>query len=214
VLQEPERLDNHVEPNAAECFMSITLNELLVSRDGLRDQSGEEAAALGATIARREAELRARIADLIATVSAQENWKLLRCAAVARRVEQTPANRLESICEYLLARKNGQLYFEVPASLADCLSDGEARAEPMPAPSAEPIVVPTSDREHVWTTGSIVELYGRMGTLESLVTPTPGMGCGVQGVRIMRIIALMSKARSARLAKMRISGTQAVYRHT
>jgi hypothetical protein len=194
--------------------MSITLNELLAWRDGLHDQSGEEAAALGATIARREAELRARIADLIATVSEQENWKLLRCAAVARRVEQTPASGLESILDYLLARSSGHSTVDVPALLADCLSDGEARAKPMPAPSAAPIVVPMADRKHVWTTGSIIDLHGRMGTLESLVTPTPGLACGVQGVRIMRIIALMSKARSARLAKMRISGTQAVYRHT
>jgi hypothetical protein len=59
----------------------------------------------------------------------------------------------------------------------------------------------------------VTALYNKMSSLESLVAPTPGIGCGVQGIRIMRMVALMSKARSARMAQMRISGTQFIYRH-
>jgi hypothetical protein len=53
-----------------------------------------------------------------------------------------------------------------------------------------------------------------MGTLESRVANTPGIACGIQGIRIMRMVALMSKARSAQIAKLRMSGTQASYRHS
>jgi hypothetical protein len=187
--------------------MSITLNDLLAWSERLPDQGSEEAQMLRAMLARRERELRARIADLIATVSQQENWKLQRCAAMARRVEQTSADKLESVHEYFQNRSVGRLHFGASDTRSDPFGDEPGApvlaAAPAPAPSDAP--QPSAEQ--------IAALYGRMRSLESLVAPTPGLGCGIQGIRIMRMVALMSKAREARHAQMRISGTQAIYRH-
>lgn len=191
--------------------MSITLNELLAWSERLPDQTAEEAKMLHALIERQETELRMRIADLIATVSQRESWKLQRCAATARRVEQISRADLEAVHEYFLNRNEGRLHGETPEILADLLGEppaGPGRVStPVPAtPSAtdpdSPIAAP------------VVEFYGRLKSLEARVAQTPGIGCGVQGIRIMRMVALMSKARSAQLANVRISGTQAVYRHS
>jgi len=94
--------------------MSITLNDLLEWRDRLPEPSGEEAQMVGALITRREAELRIRIADLIASVSQRENWKLQRCAAIARRAEQAPIHYLESIHKFFQDRDEGTHRFETP----------------------------------------------------------------------------------------------------
>ncbi|WP_277186425.1 hypothetical protein [Caballeronia sp. BR00000012568055] len=192
--------------------MSITLNDLLAWSERLPDPTSEEARMLRAMIERREAELRTRIADLIATVSQRENWKLHRCAATARRVEQTPTDRLESVFDYFHDRSLGRL----PADAREPLKHDGHEVEQQASAPAVPITL-TPARNVVTMPITISEpvsaLYSRMRSLESLVAPTPGIGCGVQGIRIMRMVALMSKARSARMAQMRISGTQFVYRH-
>jgi hypothetical protein len=193
--------------------MSITLNELQTWSEQLPDQTSEEAAMLRAMVARREAELRLRIADLIATVSERENWKLHQCAATARRIEQTPANLLEAVHQYFQTRNDGHPHFEAPEIVVDFtpanwpmmdITEASNAVSPL-AKSALPAVASSE---------SVDDLYGRMSTLESLISPTPAYGCGIQGIRLMRMVALMSKARSARLAQMRISGTQAIYQHT
>jgi hypothetical protein len=194
--------------------MSITLNDLLAWSARLPDQTSEEAQMLHAMVERREAELRTRIADLIASVSQRENWKLHRCAATARRVEQTPTDRLESVFEYFHDRSLGRLRSDAHESLRH---DGHLmeQAAPATAPVVSNTVTPEKDLNTVPIAVSepVTALYNKMRSLESLVAPTPGIGCGVQGIRIMRMVALMSKARSARLAQMRISGTQFIYRH-
>jgi hypothetical protein len=192
-------------PHEAECFMSITLNDLLAWSGRLPDQTSEEAHMLHAMIERREAELRTRIADLIASVSQRENWKLHRCAATARRVEQTPTDRLESVFEYFHDRSLGRIRFDAHESLR---CDGHVVEQAAPAP--EPV---ESNAMPIAVSEPVMALYNKMRSLESLVAPTPGIGCGVQGIRIMRMVALMSKARSARMARLRISGTQFIYRH-
>jgi hypothetical protein len=189
--------------------MSITLNDLLAWKERLPDEGSEEAHMLCAMASRRESELRAQIADLIAMVSQQENWKLHRCAAMARRVEQTSADRLESVHDYFHDRSIGRLHFGAPDVLGDPLVE-ETGAVPDATRSA---VSAQRDEAESSNAERISALYRRMHSLESLVTPTPGMGCGIRGVRIMRLVALMSTARSARLEQMRISGTQVIYRH-
>nr|WP_284507120.1 hypothetical protein [Caballeronia sp. ATUFL_M2_KS44] len=191
--------------------MSITLNELLAWSERLPDQTAEEAKMLHALIERQEAELRMRIADLIATVSQRENWKLQRCAATARRVEQMPRANFEAVHEYFLNRNEGRLDIETPAILADLLGNPPAGSERVSAPVLANASAPDSDAS---IAAPVVEFYGCLKSLEARVAETPGIGCGVQGIRIMRMVALMSKARSAQLANVRISGTQAVYRHS
>ncbi|MDR5854218.1 hypothetical protein P9239_12950 [Caballeronia sp. LZ062] len=192
--------------------MSITLNDLLAWSESLPNRNSDEAKMLDALIEKRQAELRSGIADLIASVSQRENWKLHRCAATARRVEQTSAAHLEAVYEYFLDRNEGRLHFEAPEILADSSVDGQAGPERLltPAlPNGEAVY--TSVR---LTPGEpIVDLYGRMRNLETRLADTPGIPCGIQGIRIMRMVALMSKARSAQLAHLRLSGLQAVYRH-
>ncbi|SAK48188.1 hypothetical protein AWB79_01261 [Caballeronia hypogeia] len=183
--------------------MSITLNDLLEWRDRLPEQSEEEAHMVRALLARREAELRARIADLIAAMSQRENWKLQRCAAIARHVEGTSVEHLESVYDFFHNRSEGVQGFETPAILRDYFESV------IPAPGAEP-----AEAIRNALPAPIVDLYGAMGTLESRVSTTPGLACGIQGIRIMRMVALMSKARSAQMEKMRMSGTQAFYRHS
>jgi hypothetical protein len=183
--------------------MSITLSDLQSWYARLLDKDCEDAQTLHEMIARRENELRTRIADLIATVSQQENWKLHRCAALARRVEQLPVDRLERVENYLEGRSRNQQSADVPAVLRGWLGEPPAAVS-----AAVPVATESPEAAKL-----IVDLHGRMRSLESLVASTPGMACGVRGVRIMRLVALMSKARSARLAQLRISGTQAVYRH-
>jgi hypothetical protein len=190
--------------------MSITLNDLLEWRDRLPEPSGEEAQMVGALITRREAELRIRIADLIASVSQRENWKLQRCAAIARRAEQAPIHYLESIHKFFQDRDEGTHRFETPAVLSDFFT--ENRPEPqVPRAPVQKSFVATG---RAGTPAPIIDLHGVMGTLESRVANTPGLACGIQGIRIMRMVALMSKARSAQIAKLRMSGTQASYRHS
>jgi hypothetical protein len=205
--------------------MSITLNDLLAWSARLPDQTNEEAQMLHAMVERREAELRTRIADLIASVSQRENWKLHRCAATARRVEQTPTDRLESVFEYFHDRSLGRLRTDAHESLRHDGHVEQAALVPAPEPEPEPTPEPAPVVSNTVTTvinlstvpiaisEPVTALYNKMRSLESLVAPTPGIGCGVQGIRIMRMVALMSKARSARMAQMRISGTQFIYRH-
>ncbi|WP_371879806.1 hypothetical protein [Caballeronia sp. S22] len=196
--------------NATEYFMSISLNDLLVWRDRSLEESGEEAHMLQALIARREAEMRASIADLIALASQRENWKLQRCATIARRVEQAPVQQLESIHEFFQNRANETQRVETPAVLSDFFADDQQEQD-APRPPAE---MPHVANISVDVPAPIENLHGVMRMLESRVANTPGYACGVQGIRIMRMVALMSKARSAQIAKMRISGTQASYRHS
>jgi hypothetical protein len=197
--------------------MSITLNDLLAWIERMPDQTNEEAQMLHAMVARREAELRTRIADLIATVSQREDWKLHRCAATARRVEQTPRDHLESVYEYFHDRSLGMLHSAAREPLAHAgpalgqASSELAAATASPAPMT--LTVTGMAAQPIAGTEPISILYGHMSSLESRVAPTPGIGCGVQGIRIMRMVALMSKARSARMAQLRVSGTQFVYRH-
>jgi hypothetical protein len=190
--------------------MSITLTELLAWSERLSDQSSEDARMLRTMIEQRERALRACIADVLATVSQRENWKLHRCASVARSIERIPVGQLESVERYFQARSVGNAHAAVPEMLRAVLA--EAPASPVekaiPAVAERPMQVAPARVE-----ASIVDLYGRMNSLESLIAPTPGYACGIQGVRIMRVVALMSKARSARIEQMRIGGTQAVYRH-
>jgi hypothetical protein len=192
--------------------MSITLNELLTWRDRLSDQTSEQASMLRTLIENRETELRSAIAQMIATVSQRENWKLQRCAATARRVEETTAERLESVYEYFHDRSLGRAERELPGYVETPQSHAVAVRAPV---AASPLIEAKGVSKSLTNLDSapIIALYGRMRSLESLVAPTPGIGCGVQGIRIMRMVALMSKARSARLAQMRISGTQFIYRH-
>jgi len=190
--------------------MSISLNELLAWRDRSPEQSGEEARMLDGLIARREAELRASIADLIASASQRENWKLQRCAAVARRVEQAPVHYLESIHDFFQNRDKDPQQVETPAVLSDFFAVDQQGQDAPRAPLQMPLVTNPS----VDVPSPVADLHGAMRMLESRVANTPGYACGVQGVRIMRMVALMSKARSAQIAKMRISGTQASYRHS
>ncbi|MDR5811438.1 hypothetical protein [Caballeronia sp. LZ019] len=193
--------------------MSIKLDDLLAWSERLPDADTEEARMLQALIARREAELRTHIADLIAAVSQRENWRLQRCAATARRVEQTSMAHLEAVYEYFRDRSEGRLHYEPPEVLADSLGDQPAGPDRL----CEPVLAhssPAIPDEDMPPAAPVIEFYGRLHSLEALVAPTPGIGCGIQGVRIMRMVALMSKARSAQLANLRISGTQAVYRHS
>jgi hypothetical protein len=189
--------------------MLTSLKELLEWRDQVPDQSGEEAFMLRVLIARRERELRTKIADLIAGVSHRENWKSSRCAAIARQVEQMPVSSLEAVHEYILGRSEGQPQFETPDASRDPLAEELARLALAQVTAPSPGVELKANAQP----DQIVEMHGRMRTLESRVTATPGLACGVQGVRIMRVVALMSQARSARMAKMRVTGTQAIYRH-
>ncbi|GGD53896.1 hypothetical protein [Caballeronia grimmiae] len=193
--------------------MSTTLNDFLAWSERLPDQATEEAKLLHALIERREAELRTGIADLIAAVSQRENWKLQRCAATARRVEQTSKLHLEAVYEYFRDRSEGRLHYEPPEVLADSLGDQSAGPDRLCEPVLAHASASATNAEGSVAT-PVIELYGRLQSLEALVAQTPGIGCGVQGVRIMRMVALMSKARSAQLANLRLSGTQAVYRHS
>ncbi|MFM0321169.1 hypothetical protein [Caballeronia glebae] len=190
--------------------MLITLSGLLEWHDRLPEQSVEEAQMVRALIALREAELRTRIADLIALVSERENWKLQRCAAIARRVEQTPVQHLESIQEFFENRDKGYQRTEASTVLSDLFADeirdADAPRTPLPAPAAASVIPPMPT--------AVVNLHHTMGTLESRVAGTPGVACGLPGVRIMRVVALMSKARSAKVAKIRMSGKQMFYRHS
>ena len=182
--------------------MSITLNELLKWHAGLPKEAAEEAQMVRALIALHEEELRARVANLIAAISQHENWKLQRCSAIARRVEQTPAEQLESIHEYLRNRCEGLPDIETPESLSDFFADRPGGPDVASAPALPEPIAP------------IERLHALMGTLESRIAPTPGVTCGVRGIRIMRMVALMSQARSAQIARMRMTGTQAFYRHS
>ncbi|WP_250499246.1 hypothetical protein [Caballeronia sp. GAWG1-5s-s] len=192
--------------------MSVTLNDLLAWRESLPDRNSDEAKMLDALIEKREKELRTRIADLIAAVSQQENWKLHRCAATARRIEQTSTAHLDAVYEYFRDRNEGRLHFEAPEMLADSFVDGQAGPDRLCTP-----VVTNGDANYAIRAETpaepIVNLYGRMKNLESRLADTPGIACGIQGIRIMRMVALMSRARSAQLASLRMSGIQAVYRH-
>ncbi|WP_250512787.1 hypothetical protein [Caballeronia sp. INDeC2] len=190
--------------------MSITLNDLLEWRDRLPEEPGEEAQMVRTLIARREAELRTHIAGLIASVSQRENWKLQRCAAIARRAEQAPVQHLESIHGFFQDRDEGKRSFETPVVLSEFFADDRRQEPEVPrAPASTPFVA-----ARPLAPLPIANLHGVMGSLESRVANTPGIGTGVQGIRIMRMVALMSKARSAQIAKMRMSGTQAFYRHS
>jgi len=192
--------------------MSITLNDLLAWSERLPDQASDEAKMLQTLIERREAELRSRIADLIVSVSQRENWKLHRCAATARRVEQTPTAHLEAVREYFEDRNEGRLHSEAPVGLPASMGDEYA------IPARPGVSMPVNGKETyagrtVAPTTPIINFYGKMEHLESRLADTPGIACGIQGIRIMRMVALMSKARSAQLANLRISGIQTVYRH-
>ncbi|SPB18528.1 hypothetical protein NOV72_05727 [Caballeronia novacaledonica] len=190
--------------------MSISLNDLLEWHDRLLEQSGEEAHMLRALIARREKELRTHIADMIALASQRENWKLQRCAAIARRVEQAPVQHLESIHKFFLDRDEGKQQVRVPAILSDFFAEHRQEAD---VPRI-PVQTPPTATIRASIPVPIANLYGVMHMLESRVAATPGIACGIQGIRLMRMVALMSKARSAQIAKMRMSGTQAIYRHS
>ncbi|SAK87825.1 hypothetical protein AWB75_05991 [Caballeronia catudaia] len=183
--------------------MSITLNDLLEWRDRLPEESGEEAHMVGALIARREAELRSRIADSIAMASQHENWKLQRCAAIARRVEQAPVAQLESVHAFFQNRCEGRLDIETPAVLSVFFAQERA-----------PVQAPVTVTAAAASPSPVASLHGAMGRLESSIATTPGVPCGIQGIRIMRMVALMSKARSAQIEKMRMTGAQAYYRHS
>ncbi|WP_244206534.1 hypothetical protein [Caballeronia pedi] len=146
---------------------------------------------------------------MIALASQRENWKLQRCAAVARRAEQTPVAHLEAACEYFRDRSEGRQSVETPAHFVDFFPVEHPEADvPRPASALATMIV------NAGPLAPIADLHGVMGSLESRVANTPGVTCGIQGIRIMRMIALMSKARSAQMAKMRISGTQAFYHHS
>jgi hypothetical protein len=190
--------------------MSITLNDLLEWRDRLPEPAGEEAQMVSALIAHREADMRLRIADSIAVASQRENWKLQRCAAIARRVEQAPIAQLEFIHEYFQNRNEGREEIETPAVLSEFFAHRHAEAgAPQQQASALVAANPAAG-----PSAPIAHLHGAMGRLESRIANTPGVACGVQGIRIMRMVALMSKARSAQVANMRMTGTQAFYRHS
>jgi hypothetical protein len=47
-------------------------------------------------------------------------------------------------------------------------------------------------------TKAILELYERLATMEARVSPRPAIVTGVQGVRIMRLVALMATGWSIR----------------
>ncbi|SAK52927.1 hypothetical protein [Caballeronia ptereochthonis] len=188
--------------------MSITLHELLEWRDRLSEDSGEDADMVRMLIARREAELRTHIASLVALVSERENWKLKRCAMVARRVEQASIVHLEAIHDYFRDRSEGRAHCETPDMLADFLAGSAASDGGQVEESVQDVKITAGERSPL-----ITDLHGRMQTLESRVANAPGLSCGVQGIRIMRMVALMSKARFAEIAKMRVSGMQAIYRH-
>ncbi|SAK59505.1 hypothetical protein AWB76_02763 [Caballeronia temeraria] len=190
--------------------MSVTLSDLLEWRSQLPESSHDEANMLNALIARRETEIRARIADLIASTSQRENWKLQHCAAVARRVEHTPVSQLELLHKFFQCREQGQQHVETPAALSDLFAIDRPESE---APRAPVQAVAAEAREPVVPL-PVADLHGVMGSLESRVASTPGISAGIQGVRIMRMVALMSKARAAQIAKMRMDGTQAFYRHS
>ena len=193
--------------------MSITLNDLLDWRDRLSEQSGEEAQMVRALIARREVELRARIADLIATVSQLENWKLQRCAAIARRVEQASIAQLEAVFGYFRDRSEGRAASAAPPELAEFFR-ADPPASGVPDAREEAFAAAAAPLAPAALPAQIADLHGLMRSLESQVASAPGLPCGIQGVRIMRMVALMSKARSAQIARMRMSGTQAFYRHS
>lgn len=154
------------------------------------------------SILRHEVELRARIADLIATVSLRENWKLRKCAAVARRVEKASFIHLESVHEYFHSRREQYPIFETPEILSDFFGNAPQFDDVRkPAPKLKPRAT------------SVADLYGRMQALEARVTDAPGASCGVQGIRIMRMVALMSKAHAAEIVEHRLMGMRAIYRH-
>ncbi|MEZ2349279.1 hypothetical protein [Caballeronia sp. RCC_10] len=147
------------------------------------------------------------------------------CSERARELEiatmcrHGPARRtnveghLEAVYEYFRDRSEGRLHYEPPEVLADSLGDQSAGPDRLCEPVLAHASASATNAEGSVAT-PVIEFYGRLQSLEALVAQTPGIGCGVQGVRIMRMVALMSKARSAQLANLRLSGTQAVYRHS
>ncbi|SAL63701.1 hypothetical protein AWB71_03664 [Caballeronia peredens] len=176
--------------------MSSTLHELFKRRDYPRENPGRDA-----TIAPAESERRAQIADLIANISAREGWKLKHCAAVSQSVEQAPIASLDAIHAFLHARREGLTHGEALAFLANLVENATAT------------VYATGSKASTSSTVPLGQLYDRMQELESRVAGKPGSSYGVQGIRLMHVVALMSKARSAKLARVRIEGTQAIYRH-
>lgn len=189
--------------------MSITLNKLLKWQERLPDHFGEEARLVRALIARHDAELRMRIKDLIATVSEREHWKLQRCLAVSRCAERVSSADLESLYEYFLKRSKQRSTSVTPDIFSNLFLTAQTNSDQVCEPERE---TETIKIQKQWS-APVSDLYGRMRALESRVAGAPGKSFGIQGIRIMRMIALMSKARAADIAPVRISGVQAIYRH-
>ncbi len=116
----------------------------------------------------------------IAAVSHRENWKLRHCASVTWLVEQAPSHVLDVLFDYFDSRSIHGRDVALPASLM-----------PPAFGDLEPAHAHANEQD---LPDSLAALYRQMLWLESSVTNTPDIGCGVQGVRLMRTVALMSRA--------------------
>jgi hypothetical protein len=114
--------------------------------------------------------LRSQILTLLAAVSYQENWTLRRCATVARHVDIIPDADLEQVARYFIERRAGHL-----DGFADGLPENDAQ------PWRPCLISP------------VRTLHANLGALETRLTAAPAYISGIRGVRIMRLVALMSK---------------------
>jgi hypothetical protein len=181
--------------------MPTTLAHLLLWNERLSDSSTGEAVVLRALIARRAAALRSNNFELIANISKTEEWEPFRTEAILRWAETLPLADLEDVAHYLKRRIERRLS---PGEF-DPLDYHDA-GRPASPPAAEP---PMRAEPHA----QVLKMYERIVALEKTLTEKPVMNGGLQGVRIMRVVSLMSTASNARISKLRMDGLQTWYVH-
>jgi hypothetical protein len=181
--------------------MSTTLAHLLLWSGRLSEGSADEAEILRAMISRRAADLRSNNFRLIAIISRKEEWEPFRADAVSRWAETLPVADLEGISEYLNRRMEGRVSSGEPDPLGH--HEAEQPAPPLAAEPPMPVEPPAQ----------LLRLYERLYALEAKLTDEPGMNGGLQGIRIMRVVSLMSMASNAKVSKLRLNGLQTSYKH-
>jgi hypothetical protein len=181
--------------------MSTTLAHLLLWRERLSEGSADEAEILKTLISQRETDIRSKNFRLISIISRQEEWAAFRTEAIARWAEGLPVVDLERVSNYLSQRmQSGVPQGEIDP--LDCYIPEKLEL----ACSNEP-PMPSDPHAH------LLKLYQQIYALEAKVTEAPSMTGGMQGVRVMRVVALMSQASEAQVSQRRISGLQASYQH-
>jgi hypothetical protein len=181
--------------------MSTTLAHLLLWSERLSEGSGDEAEVLRALISRRAADLRSNNFRLIWTISRQEGWEPYRAEAILRWAETLPVADLEGVSHYLNRRMEGRLLPDESDPL-----DRQGVGKPVSPPSAEP---PLPVEPHA----KVLGMYERIFALETRLTEGPVRSGGLQGIRIMRVVSLMSMASNAKVSQLRMSELQTSYKH-